>query len=122
MPLISGLVRVDTLVGLLVDIRINWGLKVRLLALLVSGRSKAAEAAPWYQTEKESWLTNRRLACILHHRLDSIRTLSNIRYETTSWRLPLARSPHFRLLILVQVVQDEKWVLPIRTFVLGKRR
>jgi hypothetical protein len=48
-----------------------------------------------------SELTYRRTACILHHRLDGIRTLPNIRYETTSRRLPLARCPHFRLLIPV---------------------
>jgi hypothetical protein len=47
MPLISGLVRVDTLVGLRVDIRINWGLKVRLLALLVSRVYEHFEAVLW---------------------------------------------------------------------------
>jgi hypothetical protein len=72
--------------------------------------------------KQESRLTNRRLARILHHRSNSIRTLSNIRYKTTSRRLPMARGPHFRLLLLVQVVQDEEWVVPIRTLVLGKRR
>jgi hypothetical protein len=66
-------------------------------------------------------LTNRRLACILHHRSNSIRTLSNIRYKTTSRRLPMARRPHFRLFLLVQIVQNEEWVVPIRTLVLGKR-
>ena len=57
---------------------------------------------------------------ILHYCFDSIRTLSNIRYETTSRRLPMARCPHCRLLPLVQVVQDEEWIVPIRTLVLDR--
>ena len=65
-------------------------------------------------------LTNRRPTRILHHRPNSVRTLSNIRNETKSRRLPLARSPHFRLLLLVQIIQDEEWLVPIRTLVLGK--
>jgi len=46
-----GLVRVDTSVGLLEVIRINWVLKVRLLGLRVSGRARAVETASCYQQE-----------------------------------------------------------------------
>ena len=52
MLLISGLVRVDTLVGLLGVIRINWELKVRLLALLVSRVYEPFEAVLWSLQEQ----------------------------------------------------------------------
>ena len=65
-------------------------------------------------------LMNRWPTRILHYCFDGIRTLPNIRYETTSRRLPMARCPHCRLLPLVQVVQDEEWIVPIWTLVLDR--
>ena len=117
MPRTLGLVRVDMLVGLLEVTKINWVSKVRLLASLVSGHREAAQC---HGVSTMGGLTNRWPTRILHYRFDGVRTLSNIRYETTSRRLPMARCPHCRLLPLVQVVQDEEWFVPIRTLVLDR--